>query len=122
MVLTGVASGDLRATIDNVVHADGIIVVTPIFNASYSGLFKSFFDVLEADSLAGKPVLIAATRRHVAALAGARTCRPADVRLPAVRRRTHVGLRRSRGLGLETAAMIARWPRGSTARPLSWPR
>ena len=35
--------------------------MTPVFSASYSGLFKSFFDVLEADSLAGKPVLIAAT-------------------------------------------------------------
>ncbi|HTI27065.1 MAG TPA: NAD(P)H-dependent oxidoreductase, partial [Kutzneria sp.] len=31
------------------------------FTASYSGLFKSFFDVLDKDSLVGKPVLIAAT-------------------------------------------------------------
>jgi NAD(P)H-dependent FMN reductase len=36
------------------VEADALIAVTPIFNASYSGLFKSFFDVLEPDSLAGK--------------------------------------------------------------------
>ena len=51
--------------------ADGLIVVTPIFNASYSGLFKSFFDVLDADALAGKPVLIGATggtARHSLAL------------------------------------------------------
>ncbi|MGW4566123.1 CE1759 family FMN reductase [Streptomyces sp. NPDC004561] len=41
--------------------ADGLIVVTPVFSASYSGLFKSFFDVLDKDALAGKPVLIAAT-------------------------------------------------------------
>lgn len=32
-----------------------------MFSASYSGLFKSFFDVLDKDALAGKPVLIAAT-------------------------------------------------------------
>jgi FMN reductase len=46
-------------------------VVTPIFTASYSGLFKSFFDVLDKDLLAGKPVLIAATggtARHSLAL------------------------------------------------------
>lgn len=41
--------------------ADALIVVTPVFSASYSGLFKSFFDVLDKDALAGKPVLIAAT-------------------------------------------------------------
>ncbi|MEV5956480.1 FMN reductase [Streptomyces sp. NPDC051987] len=44
-----------------VTGADGLIVVTPVFTASYSGLFKSFFDVLDKDALAGKPVLIAAT-------------------------------------------------------------
>ncbi|WP_282794620.1 FMN reductase [Streptomyces sp. CC224B] len=47
-----------------VAGADGLIVVTPVFSASYSGLFKSFFDVLsvhDEDALAGKPVLIAAT-------------------------------------------------------------
>ncbi|MFJ4783442.1 FMN reductase [Streptomyces sp. NPDC088794] len=44
-----------------VTDADGLIVVTPVFSASYSGLFKSFFDVLEKDALEGKPVLVAAT-------------------------------------------------------------
>jgi len=32
-----------------------------VFNASYSGLFKLFFDVVERDALAGMPVLVAAT-------------------------------------------------------------
>lgn len=70
-LVTGFASGPLRAAIDKVVAADGIIAVTPIFNASFSGLFKTFFDVLEPDSLIGKPVLIAATggtARHSLAL------------------------------------------------------
>ena len=51
----------LAAAQQAVTEADGLIVVTPVFSASYSGLFKSFFDVLEQDALAGKPVLIAAT-------------------------------------------------------------
>ena len=60
-MLTGFPSGELAAAIKDVASADGLIVVTPTFNASYSGLFKSFFDVLEKDALAGKPVLVAAT-------------------------------------------------------------
>jgi FMN reductase len=44
-----------------VLNADGLIAVTPIFSASYSGLFKMFFDVIARDGLAGKPSLIAAT-------------------------------------------------------------
>ncbi|MET7692239.1 FMN reductase [Streptomyces sp. NPDC005483] len=51
----------LAAAQDAVAGADGLIVVTPVFSASYSGLFKSFFDVLEPEVLAGKPVLVAAT-------------------------------------------------------------
>nr|WSY52696.1 FMN reductase [Streptomyces sp. NBC_00886] len=51
----------LAEALDAVTEADGLIAVTPVFSASYSGLFKSFFDVLEKDALAGKPVLIAAT-------------------------------------------------------------
>ncbi|WP_329219992.1 FMN reductase [Streptomyces sp. NBC_01485] len=51
----------LADALDAVTGADGLVVVTPVFSASYSGLFKSFFDVLDQDALAGKPVLIAAT-------------------------------------------------------------
>ncbi|MFI9616107.1 FMN reductase [Streptomyces sp. NPDC052023] len=57
----GFAGRALSAAIDAVTEADGLIVVTPVFSASYSGLFKSFFDVIEPDALAGKPVLVAAT-------------------------------------------------------------
>jgi FMN reductase len=51
----------LSAALEAVTEADGLIVVTPVFSASYSGLFKSFFDVLDQDALTGKPVLVAAT-------------------------------------------------------------
>ncbi|GAC66284.1 CE1759 family FMN reductase [Gordonia soli] len=44
------------------VHAaDALIVASPVFNGSYSGLFKSFVDLVDVDAMAGKPVLIAAT-------------------------------------------------------------
>jgi FMN reductase len=70
-LLTGFAGDDLRAAMDRVASADGLIAVTPIFSASYSGLFKTFFDVVDPDALAGTPVLIAATggtSRHSLAL------------------------------------------------------
>lgn len=60
-LLTGFATGELARAIDAVRHADGLVVVTPVFSASYSGLFKTFFDVLENGVLDGLPVVIAAT-------------------------------------------------------------
>ena len=60
-LLTGFASPDLQAVIDEVTTADGLIAVSPIFSASFSGLFKLFFDVIERDGLAGVPTLLAAT-------------------------------------------------------------
>ena len=70
-LLTGFPNAALRDAVDTVVGADGLIAVTPIFSASYSGLFKTFFDVLEKDALSGKPVLLGATAgtaRHSLAL------------------------------------------------------
>lgn len=60
-MLTGVPSARLRTALDAVAGADGVIAVTPVFSASYSGLFKTFVDVLERDALDGVPVLVAAT-------------------------------------------------------------
>jgi FMN reductase len=60
-LLTGFPSPKLQAAIDAVIAADGLVAVTPIFSASFSGLFKMFFDVIDRDGLAGKPALIAAT-------------------------------------------------------------
>jgi FMN reductase len=70
-LLTGFASGALADAVGLVRDADALIAVTPIFSASYSGLFKTFFDVLEEGTLDGKPVLLAATAgtaRHSLAL------------------------------------------------------
>ncbi|MFE3112713.1 FMN reductase [Kitasatospora indigofera] len=70
-LVTGFPGAELRAAVGTVARADGVIAVTPIFSASYSGLFKSFFDVIDNDTLTGKPVLFAATGgtgRHSLAL------------------------------------------------------
>lgn len=70
-LLTGFAPTVLETMINTVVSADALIVVTPIFSTSYSGLFKSFIDVLDPDALRGKPVLIGAnagTARHSLAI------------------------------------------------------
>ncbi|MFD7872838.1 FMN reductase [Streptomyces sp. NPDC059766] len=60
-LVTGFPPPPLAAAIDAVTGAAGLIAVTPVFTASYSGLFKSFFDLIDPDALTGKPVLIAAT-------------------------------------------------------------
>lgn len=60
-LLTGFASGDLAKAQATLAGADAVIAVTPVFSGSYSGLFKTFFDVLEPGALAGVPVLMGAT-------------------------------------------------------------
>ena len=70
-LLTGFASGALADAIRLVRDADALVTVTPVFAASYSGLFKSFFDVLDDGALDAKPVLLGATggtARHSLAL------------------------------------------------------
>ena len=60
-LLTGFASGELAGVVERVRAADAVVAVTPVFSASYSGLFKTFFDILEPGALDGTPVLVAAT-------------------------------------------------------------
>lgn len=70
-LVTGFPSVSLAQAVGAVTSADGLIAVTPVFTASYSGLFKSFFDVIDNDALTGKVVLAAATGgtpRHSLAL------------------------------------------------------
>jgi FMN reductase len=47
--------------------ADALIVASPVYKGSYTGLFKHFIDLIDPAELAGKPVLLAATgggQRH----------------------------------------------------------
>jgi FMN reductase len=70
-LLTGFVGEGLRRATETVGRADGLVAVTPIFSGSYSGLFKTFFDILDEDTWTGTPVLIGATggtARHSLAL------------------------------------------------------
>lgn len=60
-LVTGFPPAALDGAIKEVAEADGLIAVSPVFTASYSGLFKSFFDLIDNTALTGKPVVIAAT-------------------------------------------------------------
>jgi FMN reductase len=51
----------LRQAITALGEADGIIAAAPVYKAGPSGLFTSFFDVLDNDLLIAKPVVLAAT-------------------------------------------------------------
>jgi len=59
--VAGFPGEQLQAAIDRLAAADAIIAATPVYKAGLSGLFKSFFDVLDDDLLVAKPVLLAAT-------------------------------------------------------------
>ena len=52
---------EARALVDQVIAADALIVGSPVYKGSYTGLFKHLFDLLEPAALAGKPVLLTAT-------------------------------------------------------------
>lgn len=70
-MLTGFPTGDLARAIETVTQADAVIAVTPLFTTTYSGLFKSFVDILDKEALTGMPVLLGATGgtpRHSLAL------------------------------------------------------
>lgn len=71
MLTGGVASPALTEALDAVTGADAVIAVTPLFTTTYSGLFKSFVDILDRDAIPGLPVLLGATggtARHSLAL------------------------------------------------------
>ncbi|MFG2937840.1 CE1759 family FMN reductase [Streptomyces sp. NPDC048282] len=70
-LLTGRTSASLAEAVAAVTGADALIAVTPVFSAAYSGLFKSFVDILDKESLVDRPVLLGATGgspRHQLAL------------------------------------------------------
>lgn len=61
MMTTGISSEKLKAVQDQITAADGLVATTPVFAASYSGLFKMFMDALDPDAINDMPVIIAAT-------------------------------------------------------------
>lgn len=59
--ITGFTTGALTDAVETLRTADAVIMVAPVFNTSYSGLFKSFIDVLEPGLLNGTPLALGAT-------------------------------------------------------------
>jgi FMN reductase len=47
--------------IDRLAGADAIVVGSPVYKGSYTGLFKHFFDLIEPQRLAGLPVVLTAS-------------------------------------------------------------
>lgn len=67
LMLTGMDSPALETLKRDISSADSLVAVTPVFQGSYSGLFKMLFDALHTDSLNAMPTIIAATagsQRH----------------------------------------------------------
>lgn len=50
-----------RARLDTLLGADAMIIGTPVYKGSYTGLLKHLFDLIEPAALFGKPLLLAAT-------------------------------------------------------------
>ncbi|WP_423760335.1 FMN reductase [Burkholderia sp. NLJ2] len=52
---------DLEAQIRAIETADALVVASPVYRASYTGLFKHLFDLVHHGALVDVPVLLAAT-------------------------------------------------------------
>lgn len=49
------------AVVHSLLTADALVLASPVYKGSYSGLFKHLFDLIDPAALAGKPVLLLAT-------------------------------------------------------------
>lgn len=68
LLLANFENEAIRKAIAAVEHADGVVVAGPVFKASYSGLLKSFLDLLPQTGLQGKivlPLFIGGTIAHL---------------------------------------------------------
>lgn len=50
-----------RRVLEAIESADGLVVGSPVYKGSYTGLFKHLFDLVDPAALAGKPVAIVAS-------------------------------------------------------------
>lgn len=50
-----------RSALEVILSADALVVASPVYKGSYTGLFKHLIDLIDPQALAGKPVLLAAT-------------------------------------------------------------
>jgi FMN reductase len=50
-----------RDLVLSLLDADAIVIGSPVYKGSYTGLFKHLFDLIEPEALRGKPTLLTAT-------------------------------------------------------------
>ena len=50
-----------QAILSDVLTADVLVVGSPTYKGSYTGLFKHFFDLIDPSALRGKPIVLTAT-------------------------------------------------------------
>lgn len=53
--------GDTKDLIEKIIAADALILGTPVYRGSYTGILKNVFDIIPNDALVGKPVGIVVT-------------------------------------------------------------
>ncbi|MDE9544597.1 NAD(P)H-dependent oxidoreductase [Xenorhabdus bovienii] len=51
----------IHEVIDDIINAKVLVIGVPTYKASYPGMFKHFFDLLEPEALSGKPIILSAT-------------------------------------------------------------
>ena len=52
---------DLAALIETITSADALVVGSPVYKGTYTGLFKHLFDLIEPKALKDKPIVLSAT-------------------------------------------------------------
>jgi FMN reductase len=57
-------AADVDAALEQVRRAGALVVVTPVYRKTYSGILKGFFDLFEPSALVGIPAVLAATAGH----------------------------------------------------------
>jgi FMN reductase len=65
------APADIATLIHSIVTADALVVGSPVYKGTYTGLFKHLFDLIDPRALKDKPVVLAATggsERHALVL------------------------------------------------------
>jgi FMN reductase len=65
------ASADVAVLLNDIVTADALIVGSPVYKGTYTGLFKHLFDLIDPRALKDKPVVLTATggsERHALVL------------------------------------------------------
>ena len=53
--------GDAKLIINKIMEADALLIGTPMYRGSYTGMLKNVFDIIPNDALQGKPVGLIAT-------------------------------------------------------------